>query len=71
MVNYRFYLLNQRDHITDVHVGECDGVDDIQRTALSLLAEHPTAAAAEVWERDKLIYRTERPTTVPVGNSAA
>jgi hypothetical protein len=71
MTNYRFYLLNRHDHITDVHVAECDGIDDLQRTALSFLAEHVAAAAVEAWDRDRLIYRSERPKTVPVGNSAA
>jgi len=71
MVNYRFYVLNQHDHITDVHVAECDGVDDVQRQALSLLAEHVAAAAVEAWERDKLVYRSERPKTTPVSTSAA
>jgi hypothetical protein len=71
MVNYRFYLLNQRNHITDVHVAECEGLDDIQRTAFSLLAEHVAAAAIEAWERDKLIYRSERPKAAPVSSTAA
>jgi hypothetical protein len=71
MANYRFYLLNQRGHITDVHVAECESLDDIQRTALSLLAEHVAATAIEAWERDRLIYRSERPKTAPVGSTAA
>ena len=66
MVNYRFYVLNRHDHITHAHVAGCDGADDIQRTALSLLAEHAAAAAVEAWDRDKLIYRSERPKTDPV-----
>jgi len=71
MTNYRFYLLNRHDHITDVHIAECDGIDDLQRKALSLLAEHVAAATVEAWDRDRLIYRSERPKSVPVGNSAA
>lgn len=61
MAFYRFYLLNQHDHIAKAVVAECEGVDDLQRTALSLMAEHEFAAAVEAWERDKLVYRTERP----------
>lgn len=61
VANYRFYFLNHHDHITKAHTAECEGVDHIQRTALSLLAEHESAAAIEAWERDKLVYRTERP----------
>jgi hypothetical protein len=61
MTWYRFYVLNSRDHITHAHAAECDGGgDDVQRTALSLLAEHQAAAAVEVWERDKLVHRAER-----------
>jgi hypothetical protein len=71
MVNYRFYVLNQYDHITNVHVAECEGVDDVEHRALSLLADHVAADAIEAWERDKLIYRSERPKTTPVSTSAA
>jgi hypothetical protein len=67
---YRFYLLNHSDHITKVHIAECAGVDDIQRTALSLLAEHEAAAAVEAWERDKLVSRTDRPKRDPVTSAA-
>jgi hypothetical protein len=70
VTNYRFYLLNRHNHITKAHVAECDGVDDIRRAALSLLAEHEVAAAVEVWERDKVIFRTERPTRAPVTTAA-
>jgi hypothetical protein len=70
VTNYRFYLLNRQNHITKAHVAECEGVDDIQRTALSLLAEHQVAAAVEVWERDKVVFRTERPTRGPVTSAA-
>jgi hypothetical protein len=69
--NYRFYLLNAHDHITDVHVTECESVDDIQGTALSLLAEHPAAAAIEAWEPNKLVYRSKRPKTTPLSPTAA
>ena len=65
MANYRFYLLNQRDHITKAQVAECEGVDDVQRMALLLLTEHQVAAAIEAWERDRLVYRAERPKTDP------
>jgi hypothetical protein len=61
MANYRFYLLDRGDHITKPHVAECEGAEDIQRTALSLLAANEGAAAVEAWERDKLVYRAERP----------
>lgn len=71
MINYRFYVLNQQDHITHAHVAECNDLDDIQREALSLLAEHPAAAAIEVWDPQKLIYRSERPTTVPRSSNSA
>ena len=66
VANYRFYLLNRHDHITKAHTAECENVDDIQRTALSLLAEYDAAAAVEAWERDKLVFRTERPKHGPV-----
>lgn len=71
MANYRFYLLDQHDHITEALVAECNGADDIQRTALSLLAEHEAAASVEAWERGKLVYRSERPKAASVGTSAA
>ena len=71
MLSYRFYLLNRRDHITDVHIAECDGADDIRRTALAFLAQHVAAGAVEAWDRDKLVYRAQRPVTAPVDNSAA
>lgn len=61
MTNYRFYLLTRHNHITKVHIAECEGVEDIQRTALSLLAENEVAAAVEVWARDKRVCRSERP----------
>jgi hypothetical protein len=61
VTNYRFYLLNQDDHITKVHVAECEGPDDIQRMALSLLAAQEATAAVEVWERAKRVCRAERP----------
>ncbi len=70
MATYRFYLLNHGDHITKVHIAECAGVDDIQQTALSLLVEHEVAAAVEVWERDKLVSRTDRPKRDPVTSAA-
>ena len=62
MTNYRLYLLNRQNHIIEAHVAECEGVDDAQRTARSLLAEHVAAAAVEVWERDKVVFRSERQT---------
>ena len=65
MTNYRFYILNRHNHITEAHVAECEGVDDVQRMALLLLTEHQVAAAIEAWERDKLVYRAERPKTDP------
>ena len=70
MINYRFYLLNQHDHITEAHVAECEGAEDIERTALSLLAEHEGAAAVEGWDRDKLVYRCERPQRPAVTSAA-
>jgi hypothetical protein len=70
VISYRFYLINHHDHITKVHIAECEGVDDIQRTALSLLAEHEMAAAVEVWERDKRVTRSERPKREPVVTAA-
>jgi len=66
VATYRFYLLNHGDHITKVHIAECADMDDIQRMALSVLAEHEVAAAVEAWERDKLVFRTERPKHGPV-----
>jgi hypothetical protein len=71
MLNYRFYSFDAHDRITAAHVVECDGVDDLQRRALSFLADHPAAAAVEVWDRDKLVYRSERPKTEPVSITAA
>jgi len=71
VTSYRFYLLNRHDHITKAHIAECEGVDDVQREALSLLAEHVAAAAVEAWERDKLVSRTERPKRGPVIPTAA
>ena len=64
MTNYRFYLLTQHDHIMKVHIAECEGADDIQRMALSLLAAHEAAAAVEVWDRHKRLCRAERPKPV-------
>jgi hypothetical protein len=60
VTNYRFYLLNQDDHIFSVRVAECECADEIQRMAVSLLAAHDIATAVEVWERDKRICRAER-----------
>ena len=60
MTNYRIYILDRLEHITEACVAECEGEDDIERTALSLLADHQAATAVEVWERDKVVYRTER-----------
>jgi hypothetical protein len=60
MTSYRFYLLNRDNHITRAQVAECVGADDIQRTALSFLAEHEAAAAVEVWEREKMVFRSAR-----------
>jgi len=54
-------LFNCDDHITKAHVAECEGAEDIQRTALSLLAANEVAAAVEAWNLDKLVYRSERP----------
>jgi hypothetical protein len=59
VTNYRFYILNREDHITHVRVAEWGG-GEVERRAFSLLAEHQGAASVEVWERDKLVYRTER-----------
>lgn len=70
MINYRFYVLNHHDHITHAHVAECEDVDAIQRMALSLLAEHLAAATIEVWEREKLVYRSERPKSRAVVSAA-
>jgi hypothetical protein len=66
VATYRFYLLDRGDNITTVHFVECEGVGDIQHATLSLLAEHEVAAAVEVWERDKIVSRTERAKYVPV-----
>lgn len=63
VTNYRFYVLNRRNLITKAHAAECESADDIQRTALALLAAHEVAAAVEVWERDKVVFRTERVTS--------
>src|SRR6185312_1855684 len=30
LVNYRFYILNRHDHITRLHVAECDGAESIE-----------------------------------------
>ena len=58
MANYRFYILNRLEQITKAQVAECEGEDEIERAADSLLAEHQASAAVEVWERDKVVYRT-------------
>jgi hypothetical protein len=70
VTDYRFYVLNRHNHITQAHVAECEGVDDIQRTAIALLAEHQGATAVEAWERDKVVFRTERPARGPVTSAA-
>jgi hypothetical protein len=65
VTNYRFYLLNQHEHIFSVQIAQCEGVDEIQRMALALLAAREVAAAVEVWERDKRVCRTERRPVTP------
>jgi uncharacterized membrane-anchored protein len=70
VTNYRFYLFDREGHISKAHIAECDGVDDVQRTALALLASNEVAAAVEAWERHTLVYRAERPHR-PASSSAA
>jgi len=60
MTQYRIYILNRLAHITEAHVAACECVDEIERTALTLLAEHQAAAAVEVWDRDRLVHRADR-----------
>ena len=69
MTSYRFYLLNQFNHITKVHVADCDG-DDVERTALAFLLAHEVAAAVEAWDRDKRVYRTMRTSIVTAKRAA-
>jgi hypothetical protein len=64
VTSYRFYLLNQFNHITKVHIADCDGADDVERTALAFLLAHEVAAAVEAWDRDKRVYRTMRTSIV-------
>ena len=60
LVNYRFYILNRHDHITRLHVAECDGAESIEHTAHELLDREVAGAAVEVWERDHRVCRVER-----------
>ena len=60
LANYRSYLLNHHEHITNVQVVACESLQAIERTARELLDRHVAAAAVEVWERDDRICRVER-----------
>lgn len=61
VTSYRFYVLNRDNHITAAPIAECEDIDDVQRTARSILNEYQVAAVIEAWERDKLICRIKRP----------
>jgi hypothetical protein len=60
MVTYRFYILNRHEHITDVHVAECAGVPEVERTASELMAERLACHAVEAWDKDKRVFRAMR-----------
>jgi hypothetical protein len=61
VINYRFYLLDRQNHITNVYIAECEGAEGVQRMALSLLADYKAAAAVEAWDGAKRVYLTKRP----------
>ena len=60
MVTYRFYILNRYEHITDVHLAECEGLPEVERTAAELIAERVACHAVEAWEKDKRVFRATR-----------
>ena len=60
LVNYRFYVLNRHDNITNVHVLGCAGAQMVERAAQEVLDREAAAAAVEVWDRDRCICRVER-----------
>ena len=70
MVNYRFYIVDHYEHITQVHVAECDNPEAIERTARVLLAENVTSLAVEAWDRGRRICRVERPAVNNVASPA-
>jgi hypothetical protein len=59
MVTYRCYLLNYWDKIVSVDSVQAEEDDIAMVMAASLLRQHPTSAAMEVWQLRRRLGRIE------------